>query len=1006
MPPQHGSPGINMKLFSFELFVRVFFLLCLSFFMSSSQKHTTHTSQRLPNLDSPQKSSLEAVVRFVLYFLRDLQDSLLTFRPIRRLVLRALQPSCFQGFSSHIVRRSQLLHTFDDLKYYVDGDSRQLLLQSCYHSLTRRLPPVQQGNELPSLGRVLVFTNCPNSGEFQREVACATAKEVGADLVEVDLGLLDRILKESLGQGLESLKGEGESSWLGLLALCLSWFVSGGRLAFAWDVVQGFCGSLSGKVVLFMRDAERILGGFNGEAAEAFMAAFCSASGENEEETKIAHVIAGTSQREQGINRVSGADIPSISNNQADASGCSNPNPAGVEEEESMCLFDFSDLSLRGNSASCTELEALFPVQVRLRPPPQGPLSVQHWHQLMDDGQANTQKRNHRMAKRIGQGARLIVPKQSSKVYSYREPTESDWCKVLAWASHQELYLQNLSSTRGESATGVVPVDPSVGGEGFIPQGLQDAGQVYDQERNEQYATGLRNRRFAKSLSFSDSLRFTMEDLEEVKKQLLAQSAQMGESTADESTEMDNNGLFNALFQLLMLGPRIFFAALYWLVSSSGKGYGTLEHSTGNELSPWEPKNTDILLQAECNFIKLSEEAVWYGLKMLDRSKGHQAQVSTENSREKSLLVDVLDPKDLGSGFASVGALNKAKKALREAIELPLQHPEIFSRSSLISPPKGVLLFGPPGTGKTMLARAAAAEFNASFLSVSPSTVLSKWVGEGVKNVRAVFSLAAKLSPCVIFLDEVDALLGQRSAEEHESMRELKNEFMAQWDGIRSGAQGVVSRVMVLGATNRPQDIDEAVLRRFSRRIFCDLPDDKDIQSILDVMLAGEDLDPSVALEDIVKLLKGYSGSDLKQVCAAAAMRPIREYLESSQGKPDGLILKRGMIGSPEPMNTDRGLPDNVLPTVMLGEDSPKTSSDVRIQRLIIEDCKNIIASVGSSHRGVRQITLVDFEEACKEAVASNDADGCGLSMLRDWNRKWGDGAENQKESGKLTYFM
>ncbi len=134
--------------------------------------------------------------------------------------------------------------------------------------------------------------------------------------------------------------------------------------------------------------------------------------------------------------------------------------------------------------------------------------------------------------------------------------------------------------------------------------------------------------------------------------------------------------------------------------------------------------------------------------------------VKADNAYERRLLPEVIAPDEAGFGFAEVGAMEDAKNALREAVQLPLQCPQLFVRGVLARPCRGVLLFGPPGTGKTLLARAAAAECGASFLSVSPSTVASKWLGDGVRYVRAVFSLASKLAPCVVFVDEVDAILG------------------------------------------------------------------------------------------------------------------------------------------------------------------------------------------------------------------------------------------------------
>ncbi|XP_020099700.1 uncharacterized protein LOC109718093 isoform X2 [Ananas comosus] len=294
----------------------------------------------------------------------------------------------------------------------------------------------------------------------------------------------------------------------------------------------------------------------------------------------------------------------------------------------------------------------------------------------------------------------------------------------------------------------------------------------------------------------------------------------------------------------------------------------------------------------------LSSESLKHGLTMLQSmqsdtksSKKSLKDVVTENEFEKRLLADVIPPSDIGVTFDDIGALENVKDTLKELVMLPLQRPELFCKGQLTKPCKGILLFGPPGTGKTMLAKAVATEAGANFINISMSSISSKWFGEGEKYVKAVFSLASKIAPSVIFVDEVDSMLGRReNPGEHEAMRKMKNEFMVNWDGLRTKDK---ERVLVLAATNRPFDLDEAVIRRLPRRLMVNLPDASNREKIMRVILAKEDLASDVDLEAVANITDGYSGSDLKNLCVTAAHRPIREILEKEK-KERSLALAEG----------------------------------------------------------------------------------------------------------------
>lgn len=248
----------------------------------------------------------------------------------------------------------------------------------------------------------------------------------------------------------------------------------------------------------------------------------------------------------------------------------------------------------------------------------------------------------------------------------------------------------------------------------------------------------------------------------------------------------------------------------------------------------------------------------------------------TANKHEKKLLMGVVNPTNIKTTFSDVHAAQETIDALKLMTSLSLLRPDAFSYGVLATDKiPGLLLYGPPGTGKTLLAKAVAKESGATVLEVSGSEVYDMYVGEGEKNVRAIFSLARKLSPCIVFIDEADAMFGSRSGSRHRtSHREVLNQFLKEWDGMNDLS------VFIMVATNRPFDMDDAVLRRLPRRLLVDLPTQQDRQEILRIHLKGEQLDPAIKLDELAVQTPFYSGSDLKNLCVAAALNCVREENE------------------------------------------------------------------------------------------------------------------------------
>ncbi|XP_074291592.1 uncharacterized protein LOC141618394 [Silene latifolia] len=340
-------------------------------------------------------------------------------------------------------------------------------------------------------------------------------------------------------------------------------------------------------------------------------------------------------------------------------------------------------------------------------------------------------------------------------------------------------------------------------------------------------------------------------------------------------------------------------------------------------------------------------------------------EVLPDNEFEKRIRPEVIPANEIGVTFADIGALDDIKESLQELVMLPLRRPDLF-KGGLLKPCRGILLFGPPGTGKTMLAKAIANEAGASFINVSMSTITSKWFGEDEKNVRALFSLAAKVSPTIIFVDEVDSMLGQRTrVGEHEAMRKIKNEFMTHWDGLLSKAG---EQILVLAATNRPFDLDEAIIRRFERRIMVGLPGIENREKILKTLLSKEQAE-EMDFKELATMTEGYTGSDLKNLCVTAAYRPVRELI-AKERKKDQERKKRAQENG----------------------DSSDGSSEAKADDKQEEPIN------------LRSLNMEDMKQAKNQVAASFASEGAVMNELKQWNELYGEGGTRKKQ--QLTYFL
>ena len=320
------------------------------------------------------------------------------------------------------------------------------------------------------------------------------------------------------------------------------------------------------------------------------------------------------------------------------------------------------------------------------------------------------------------------------------------------------------------------------------------------------------------------------------------------------------------------------------------------------------------------------------------------------------VIGEVLDKPGTVSWDSIVG-LEHAKNAVQELAVWPMTNPELFTGARAV--PKGLLLFGPPGTGKTMIGKAVASQCKATFFSISASSLTSKWIGDGEKMVRALFAVARHCAPSVIFVDEIDSLLSARKSEgEHESSRRMKTEFLVQMDGL--GGEDPTKPMLLIGATNRPQELDDGARRRLAKQLYIPLPCaaarrdmilktlNPDGEGKVKHALSEKDLDV------ICEKTDGYSGSDLKNLVQEAARAPLRELFAKKKSKSSG---EKG----------DGGV--DIVDLTKSGEDETQELREIRID---------------------------DIRKAAKQVRASVTRDD--IEFHEDWNKKHGALTANEVE--------
>ncbi|XP_061387761.1 outer mitochondrial transmembrane helix translocase [Musca vetustissima] len=311
----------------------------------------------------------------------------------------------------------------------------------------------------------------------------------------------------------------------------------------------------------------------------------------------------------------------------------------------------------------------------------------------------------------------------------------------------------------------------------------------------------------------------------------------------------------NEIFQMLIrasIASVITFYSIKWMM---------------NQIDPTSKNKKKAKLKAEQQLKRLCEQGNF--------------EINTQKFNDYELMIasHIVVPDDIPVSWSDIAGLDSVIQELRESVVLPVRHRYLFSQSKLWQAPKGVLLHGPPGCGKTLIAKATAKEAGMRFINLDVAILTDKWYGESQKLASAVFSLALKIQPCIIFIDEIDSFLRSRNSNDHEATAMMKTQFMMLWDGLNTNSSATV---IVMGATNRPQDLDKAILRRMPAQFHIGLPNIEQRLQILKLILETENVNPNVDFNRLAEISSGFSGSDLREMCRNASVFRMREYMKSN----------------------------------------------------------------------------------------------------------------------------